>query len=563
MKFRVVALSATIGVLSLLFISYQNFDRVPGIKRIVEMPFGLTNDNVVLPDWDKMDPAMIELGSLLFFDKRMSQNNTTSCSSCHQPAKGYASVGRDKGFNGEFAERDTPTALNRIYGSQHGWIGDKTLVEQSTAPFFHPKEMGLTESELLSRIKDIPNYVQRFDRLAGEGLISRPALTIDNIGRVIASFQRSLMSGDSREDRFAAGDDNALTPQEIRGRNLFNGQARCILCHNGPNFSNEGFHNILSGCPPPPGNCSFPSGDELGRFSITGLKSDIGRFKTPSLRNVALRPPFFHEGHDKDLRTVVNGYNNAGDLDNIIQQDPLLVNLGLSEPQEEDLVAYLKALTGTLPIPKGLLSQSHNGVLREDYLLSPDVFEIDFYKNKYDLAGKTDYQVRRDWLDNGIRLGRTAHPAFDVTEYIRMYGGAKSAYVRDGYKGAILFYLDRGRRYNHVGKIALMGNFFNYSWYRKVRSNIKYKVRKDVYDFYARTGYPNKHRGHAKASGYYRLSNNVYYFQAKDGRRCRFRNKAEFDDHLGRSDDWRVGYFNAHPKHPQKRWVGMCMDTLF
>lgn len=522
---------------------WQNFERVPGLQRVVELPLGLKADFLRLPAGEVLDPSMIELGNLLFFDRRLSKNGTMSCATCHEPAKGYSATVINKGVDGNTLNRATPSALNRAFGDRHDWIGRKTLEQQSTAPITNVLEMGLTTTQLINIVSGIPGYVDRFNRLVDAGLLEAPAISVKNIQFVMATFQRSLFSAGSRVDRYESGERTALTPTEIAGRNLFHGQGRCVLCHAPPLYTNESFHNILSGCPVGPGQCFWPTGDERGRMLITGLESDRGRFKTPSLRNVGLRGPYFHRGNDSTLDIVVNGYNNAGDLDSVIGQDPLLINLGLTDAQEAQIVAFLKALSGGIPFDEWLsqpgtsASSSH----RENIYFSPDIFNTEVYRNQNsDLAGLSDGQLRSHWLTTGMKEGRRGNGPFLVKQYVTVNSKVNNTLksqesAPDYYKRAIDHYLDYGRRQGMIPRGDLHPNFFNPIHYRGYNPGINQLVYSEAIDHYGRIGLPNSYLAHRDPRGHFHVSSKSFYYSNGKGY-CTYPSRAAFNAAIGNSD---------------------------
>lgn len=485
------------------------FDRILAGKRVVELPLGLRRADLdIVSGSNDLEVPLIELGNLLFFDKRLSENKAMSCASCHLPSKGFAMTGLPKGVHGNFLPRIAPSAANRAFGKENTWIGGRTLEQQSIAPFLSADEMALTPTTLLSTVKAVPGYVERFNRLVSAGVLPAPAVSQANIGKAISAFQRSLMSGGSRVDQFVAGASSALTANEIAGRTLFHGKARCNLCHNGSNFSDEGFHNILSGCPAS-GTCRHPTTTfEAGRYEITKNLADLGKFKTPSLRNVGVRGPYFHAGHDATLKIAVHGYNVAGDLDTQIGQDPLLVNLGLTPTEEDQVVAYLQALTGTVPISSSLsqVGASTSSALRENYLLSPRLFNLSFYRTRNtdipNIATMTDDQVRQHWINTGVKEGRRAVGTFYPKEYhaYRVRRGLAPAVAADGYLPVVQHYFDVGLRNGEElwGRTVTQPEFFDDVAYRAMNAaRLGFKTREEVIWDFITYGYANKLGGRA------------------------------------------------------------------
>ncbi len=237
------------------------FATVGGIGRRLELPLGLKAIALELPDGDRLDPSLAELGNLLFFDRRLSKNAMMSCATCHDPVSGYSITHFTRGVDGNPLSRTAPPTMNRLFGTEHTWSGKRTLERQASAPITSAAEMGLTREQLVAIVAGNAGYAIRFDQLVADGVLSAPAIAVDNIERAIATFQRAtLMTGDSKVDRYQAGDASALTAEEQVGLRLFQTKARCALCHSGSNFTDESFHHIVP----------VPSSD-LGRQEVTGL----------------------------------------------------------------------------------------------------------------------------------------------------------------------------------------------------------------------------------------------------------------------------------------------------
>ncbi len=454
------------------------FQHILSGKRVVELPLGLAKaDLEITSGGAALYNPLIELGNLLFFDKRLSENKAMACASCHLPSRGFAMSGRPFGVHGNALPRVAPSAANRAFGLENTWLGGRTLEQQSTAPFLNRDEMALTPTSLIDTVRAISGYSTRFDRLVADGTLAAPAISQTNIGVAIAAFQRSLMSGASRVDQYEAGVRSALNGAEIAGRALFHGRGRCVLCHSGTTYTDEGFHNIASGCPEGSGDCVHPTPSfEAGRYLVTRQLADLGKWKTPSLRNVGVRGPYFHNGHDATLKVVVHGYNVAGDLDAIIGQDPALIDLGLSSSEEDQIIAFLNALTGTVAISASLsqAGTTTSSPLREHYLLSPRVFRASYYRAANpDIAGiaaMTDDDLRRHWIDVGASQGRPAVERFHAKEYqtYRVRRGLATTAAVDGYRPVIEHYLEAGLRDGEElwGRFALQPDFFDYEAYR-------------------------------------------------------------------------------------------------
>lgn len=280
--------------------------------------------------------AKVELGRLLYFDRRLSGDGSLSCSSCHDPRKGYAD-GRPRaiGFGGKELGRHSPTVLNAAYNGAQFWDGRAaTLEEQAAGPIEAPGEMNLPREELARRLGDIPEYRRRFREVFGE----EPGLA--NVAKAIAAFERTLVTPDSRFDAYARGDKQALTEREKRGLLLFIGKAACSECHSGPNLSDSKFYVLGV-------RQRGPLADDVGRYAVTKDERDLRAFKTPTLRNVALTAPYMHDGSLATLEEVVELYDRGGGP--APNRSAKLLPLRLTPREKRDLVAFLKALTGTPP----------------------------------------------------------------------------------------------------------------------------------------------------------------------------------------------------------------------
>jgi len=288
---------------------------------------------VPVPANNPQTDAKILLGKQLYFDKRLSVDNTVSCASCHRPDHGWADltpvsegVGHTKGG------RNSPTVLNSAYYNFQFWDGrEKDLEGQALGPIQNPVEMQMTMPMALDRLKNIPGYVKAFDEVFG----TEP--NAEGIAKAIAAFERTVISTNSPYDNYMRGDKKAMSSAAIRGMKLFNGKAHCSSCHSGPNFSDSRFHNLGIGFK----NRKF---EDVGRYNVTKDPIDMGAFKTPTMRSVELTPPYLHDGSEKTLEDVVNLYDKGG-IPNP-NHDPLMLPLHLTKAEKSDLVAFLKALTG-------------------------------------------------------------------------------------------------------------------------------------------------------------------------------------------------------------------------
>jgi len=309
---------------------------------------------IIQPDDNPTTPEKVELGRLLFFDPILSDDNTMSCAHCHHPDLGFSDGlprSRGRGAHGAGTERrggieltrGAPTLWNALYNHRQFWDGRAAdLEEQARMVITTPEEVNADPDELVRELKAIPEYRRLFDRAFGGQ--NGSAITLGNIAKAIAAFERTLVSFNSRFDRYAAGDGNALTPQEKRGLKLFlSPKTRCSECHGLPTFANRDFKVI--GVPnPPDGPPDVPkAGAEPGRGG-----GPNGAFKIPTLRNIALTAPYMHNGIFKTLEEVLDFYSNGGGrgrgLDVPLQDDKIR-KFTLTPQEKADLIAFLLALT--------------------------------------------------------------------------------------------------------------------------------------------------------------------------------------------------------------------------
>lgn len=298
------------------------------------LPLGLDASAFYIPDDNAMTPEKIALGRLLFFDKRLSQDNSISCATCHMPALAFTDGQPvSTGIHRQQGGRSAPTALNRAFTQVQFWDGRAgTLEAQSVGPLTNPIEHGFIDpAALLAKLNSMKGYQKAFKDVFGT------EITVDAVGKAIATFQRTLLSGNSPFDRFESGkDQNAIADAAQRGLKLFRGKARCGTCHAGFNFSDENFHNLGVGW----GHEAV----DLGRYHVTQKQQDIGAFKTPTLREIEHTAPYMHDGSLNTLEEVVDFYNQGG-IKNPFRS-PLLMPLNLTDMEKKDLAAFLRTLSG-------------------------------------------------------------------------------------------------------------------------------------------------------------------------------------------------------------------------
>jgi cytochrome c peroxidase len=295
---------------------------------------GLEDPNTFIPAENPLTAKKVELGRLLFFDKRLSKNDTVACVSCHLPNKGFTD-GKpvSTGINGLKGGRSAPASLNRVFSKGQFWDGRAdTLEDQSIGPFVNPVEHGFIDhNEMVTKMRKIAGYRKLFQEVFGREIV------IEDVGKAIASFQRTILSGNSPVDKFdMGGDEKALPESARRGLELFRGKARCTRCHSSFNLTDEKFHNLGIGWD--------TNTVDLGRYMVTNNPDDIGAFKTPTLREIARTAPYMHDGRFKTLEEVVKFYNQGG-IKNP-HQDNTIIPLELTEQEQQDVVALLKSLNG-------------------------------------------------------------------------------------------------------------------------------------------------------------------------------------------------------------------------
>lgn len=275
-------------------------------------------------------PGAVELGRRLFEDPLLSADSSRSCSDCHNPTLAFADTARlSKGSDGRRGLRNSPSLVNRGDLRRFFWDGREEDLEVAVLQAIpNPDEMDLSVVETVARLRSSEAYDDGFRRVYGE------APSWAGLGRALAAFVASLRSGGSAADRFALGDSTALPPLAREGRELFEGEAGCWVCHTGPVFSDGLLHNT---------GVSW-GGPDTGAHLRTGRDADRGRFRTAPLRNVARTPPYMHDGSLATLREVIEHYDRGGGTNPRL--DPELRPLELTEREKRALVAFLESLTG-------------------------------------------------------------------------------------------------------------------------------------------------------------------------------------------------------------------------
>jgi cytochrome c peroxidase len=316
-----------------------------------------------VPDDNPPTAAKVELGKKLYFDARLSSDGTVACATCHDPGHGFAEPRAvSLGVGGASGVRNAPTVLNAAFLAEQFWDGRaKTLEEQALGPLVNPVEMAMPDHAAVeAKLRGIAEYAPLFTAAFGDERV-----TIGRVGQAIASFERTLLSLDAPIDRFLAGDAKAVPAAAQRGWDLYNGKARCNTCHGHvsviPLFTDDLYHNIgvaakdvnfeelarkVEGHPEDLAKLSHEPGlNQLGRFLVTQERKDIGAFKTPQLRNVALTAPYMHDGSEQTLADVIEFYDRGGDPNPWL--DGGMRPLGLTAQEKSDLVALLETFTSS------------------------------------------------------------------------------------------------------------------------------------------------------------------------------------------------------------------------
>jgi len=321
---------------------------------------------LTIPDDNPQTAEKIALGRLLFNDKRFSANGSVSCASCHQDDKAFADgLPVAIGINGQAGTRNAPTVVNSAFYQTQFLDGRaNSLEEQALGPFVNPIEHGLTSHQaIIDVIRQDADYIKQFNTVFN---VPADAVTIDHVVKAIASFERTLIAGNSEFDRYYFGmDQSAISESAARGSRIFRRKGNCANCHeislNNALFSDNRFYNIgvgfkqlvpvlealVAGKNPDGLALTDVQRSELGRFNVTKTLADLGKFKTPTLRNIALTAPYMHDGSMKTLEEVIEHYDKGGDKNRFI--DAKIFPLHLTQQEKADLVAFMKALTSQQP----------------------------------------------------------------------------------------------------------------------------------------------------------------------------------------------------------------------
>jgi cytochrome c peroxidase len=287
-------------------------------------------------EWPKNNPysaAKAELGRYLYYDKRISADETISCATCHSPQFAFTDGQPvSTGINDQKGNRSAPTVINRAFSLAQFWDGRAaTLEDQVKGPIANSIEMGNSHEMAESTLRQINGYRPLFAKAFGS-----EEITIDRAVMAVATFERTVLSGNSPYDRYKRGDKKALSAEQARGMSVFFEKAKCDRCHENANFTLNAYANLGIGADKPE--------PDVGRFALTKDPRDWGVFKIPTLREIEHTAPYMHDGSLKTLEEVVDFYNKGGTPNKNL--DPNIKPLHLSEQEQKDLVGFLKALSG-------------------------------------------------------------------------------------------------------------------------------------------------------------------------------------------------------------------------
>jgi cytochrome c peroxidase len=254
-----------------------------GAEYPLALPLGLQEQAAYIPEDNPLTPEKIALGKQFFWDTRWSRNGTVACVSCHDPDHGWGDPRQfSVRFDGTPTSRHSPTLINRLFSDRQQWAGTRASLEDQAF-----KASDQSPELLVASLGAVPAYQEQFRNVFGTDL------NAEGVAKAIAAYERTILSGNSAYDRFRAGAPGALSPAAQRGLALFEGKARCVTCHAGFNLTDESFHNLGVGM-----DRKEP---DLGRYGMTKDEADKGAFKTPTLRDVARRGPYMHDGSLKSL----------------------------------------------------------------------------------------------------------------------------------------------------------------------------------------------------------------------------------------------------------------------
>jgi cytochrome c peroxidase len=322
-------------LLGTLLVSASLFAGAQGDSRRADIPLGL-DLYMPVPEDNLFTAEKVALGKRLFFDRILSRDRSQACVFCHDPGRAYTD-GRAVaiGVFGRAGTRSAPTLVNRGYGASFFWDGRiPTLEEQVLQPIQDANEMDMTLDEALARLKDDPDYPSLFRAALGA------EVSVEGLAHALASYLRTILSGDAPVDRYMNGEREALSEEARQGLAVFRGKGNCTACHVGPTFTDERFHD--TGVAWRDGRFSDP-----GRFAVSGKAEDQGAFKVPTLREVARTAPYMHDGSLATLEEVIEFYDRGGNPSPYL--DPEIRPIHLSDDEKTALGTFLReGLAGTV-----------------------------------------------------------------------------------------------------------------------------------------------------------------------------------------------------------------------
>lgn len=295
----------------------------------------LLPEEVPTPEDNKLTPERIELGKKLFFDPRLSGDNNMSCATCHSPMFGWSDgLPTAKGHKSMVLRRASPTIVNTAYNTIQMWDGrKKSLEDQALGPMLANVEMNMNLPELIAFLGSNDTYANLFKAAYPEEGVSEKTLA-----KALASYERTIVSRSSPFDQWIQGKADALTKQQVRGFKVFMDpkKGNCEVCHSAPNFTDNGFHNL--------GLASWgEENPDLGRYTQRPLGMMKGAFKTPTIRDITLTGPYFHDGSASTLTEVVEHYVSGGTVKTNLS--PNFIPAALTDTEIQDLVAFMETLT--------------------------------------------------------------------------------------------------------------------------------------------------------------------------------------------------------------------------
>lgn len=322
--------------LALIIVAGFTFYAFQEPKEELKIPFGLPA--IPWPEDNPYSAEKADLGRLLYFDKRLSSDGTISCATCHTVNDAFTDqLPVSDGIDGQKGIRNAPTVINTAYLKYLFWDGRANSLEaQAMGPLGNPKEMTIDDDlhkahlECQKRVHAIPGYRALFKKVFDDD-----SCKIGDIAKALATFERTVLSGNSPFDRYLAGDKSALTEEQIQGWKVFQ-KTNCLNCHNGIFFTDERFLNIGVGVNDP--------NPDLGRYAITHEEKDWCAFKVPTLREVENTYPYMHDGSLKTLEDVIEYYDKGGNPNKNLH--PSMKPLHLSESDKKALVSFMKSLSG-------------------------------------------------------------------------------------------------------------------------------------------------------------------------------------------------------------------------